>query len=118
MIPIAQQGAPGGTITPPANNSGPNWLSAFSGVAGIWGIATEISITGPKPVNLSKANWANQVKAGMKFSRGLNTAGLALTAIDMVINGPDAFEQPGCVFWRSIFRGACGRGCRWGLLRR
>lgn len=44
----------------------------------IWGIGTEISVNGPKPVNLGKADWACQVKAGTKFGRALGVAGLGI----------------------------------------
>jgi len=108
QIANVQQGTQAGIVDPSYNEDGPNWLSAFGSVASIFGIGTDISITGPKPVNLAKADWASQVKAGMKFSRGLNTAGLALTAIDIGVNGPNASNSMDSYFGVVAFGGPAG----------
>ena len=85
-----------------------DWLGNAGNVANIFGIATTISINGPRPRYIGPTEWAGQIKAGTKFGNRLGYLGLGLTAADMVTNGVNTSNTLDLTFGVVSFGGLPG----------
>ena len=87
-----------------------NWLNLAAAEVTIWGGATSIAVSGPKPTYTGSGDWARQVKAGTKFGRGLGVLGLAITGTDMLVNGVNTSNSLDATMGVVAFFGPIGAG--------